>query len=250
MIKFFIKDYMVYKFKGVEVYYNYIDKGTRPLILLHGWARSSQDFQEFISFYENQSILTIDFPPFGKSSSNLKDWDIYTYVSLVIYLCDHLNIESADILGHSFGGRIAIILSCVKRSLVHSCILVDSAGIKPKRSLKFKLNKAIYKLNRKMGRQGKDRSSPDYKALSPAMKETFKSVVNTNLENYAKHITAPTLIIWGKKDDQTPMYMAKKLKRLIKNSHLEIIENGGHFSFIECGMEFFSIVYQFLRENL
>ena len=242
---------MVFKFKGVEVYYKLISKGeSRPIVLLHGWGRSGEDFNEFISFWDNRTILTIDFPPFGQSGDNLKDWNIYTYVSVVISLCDHLNIDSADFVGHSFGGRIAMILSCVKRSLVHSCILVDSAGMKPRRSLKYKLTLSIYKLKRKMGYHGKDRSSPDYKALSPAMKDTFKSIVNTHLENYAKHMHTPTLIVWGKNDDQTPLYMAKRLKKLIKNSRLEILENGGHFSFMECGLEFFSIVYEFLRENL
>lgn len=239
---------MVFKFKGVEVFYRLEGEGnSRPLVLLHGWGRSGDDFNEFISFYPSHTFLIVDFPPFARSGKNLKDWNIYTYVSMLISLCDHLNIDSADFLGHSFGGRIAIILSCVKRSLVHSCILVDSAGMKPRRSLKYKLCLSIYKTKRKLGLNVKDRSSPDYKALSPAMKDTFKSIVNTNLENYAKHMRTCTLIVWGKEDQETPLYMAKRLNKLIKNSRLEIID-GGHFAFMEYSLEFFSIVYQFLKE--
>jgi len=243
-----IKDYMVFRFKGVDVFYQIYNEGeSRPLVILHGWGRSGDDFDELISFFPKRTILVLDFPPFGRSGSNLKDWDIYTYVSLVISLCEHLKIESVDLLGHSFGGRIAMILSCVKRSLVHSCILVDAAGLKPKRSIKYKLNMMFYKLNKKLGRQGKDRSSPDYKALSPAMKETFKSIVNTHLDSYAKHLQAPSLIVWGKNDKETPIYMAKRLKKYIKNSRLEMIENGGHFCFLDCPLEFFSIIYEFLE---
>jgi len=243
-----IKDYMVFRFKGVDVFYQIYNEGeSRPLVILHGWGRSGDDFDELISFFPKRTILVLDFPPFGRSGSNLKDWDIYTYVSLVISLCEHLKIESVDLLGHSFGGRIAMILSCVKRSLVHSCILVDAAGLKPKRSIKYKLNMMFYKLNKKLGRQGKDRSSPDYKALSPAMKETFKSIVNTHLDSYAKHLQAPSLIVWGKNEKETPIYMAKRLKKYIKNSRLEMIENGGHFCFLDCPLEFFSIIYEFLE---
>ena len=240
---------MVFRFKGVDVFYRYFrqEGSERPLVLLHGWGRSGDDFDEIISFYQTRSTLTIDFPPFGQSGTNLKEWNIYTYVSMVISLCEHLKIDEGDFLGHSFGGRIAIILSCVKRSLVHSCILIDSAGLKPKRSIKYKLNLAFYKLNRKLGFRGKDRGSPDYKALPPAMKETFKSIVNTHLDNYTKHIHAPTLIIWGKNDKQTPFYMAKRLNKNIKNSRLEIVENGGHFPFLDCPLEVFSIIYEFLE---
>lgn len=239
---------MVYKFKGVEVYYEYINQGkSRPLVLMHGWARSGEDFKQQISFFEKRTILVIDFPPFNRSRADLRDWSIYTYVSLVISLCEHLNIENADFLGHSFGGRIAIILSCVKHSLVHSCILVDSAGLKPKRSIKYKLNLALYKLKKKLGLKTKDRCSPDYRVLSPAMKETFKSIVNTHLDNYAKHMKVCTLIIWGKKDGETPLYMAKRLNRLIKDSRLEVLENGGHFSFLDCPLEFYSLVDHFLN---
>ena len=247
---FFIKNCMVFSFKGAQIYYQIFGEGlSRPLVFMHGWARNGEDFSQQISFLQNRTVVVIDFPPFGKSEKNLQDWNIYTYVSLVISLCEHLKIESADFLGHSFGGRIAMILSCVKRSLVHKCILVDSAGLKRRRSIKYKLNLAIYKFNKKFRLPVKDRSSPDYKALSPAMKETFKSIVNTHLKNYAKHMKICTLIVWGKKDKETPFYMAKRLKRYIKNSRLKTIENAGHFPFLDCPLEFFSIISQFLNEN-
>ena len=250
LMAFFIKDYMVFSFKGVGVYYRVINEGaSRPLVVLHGWGRSGEDFDEFVSFYENRTIVLIDFPPFGKSGSNLKDWNIYTYVSMLISLCEHLKIDNADFLGHSFGGRIAIILSCVKCSLVHSCILVGSAGLKPKRSIKYRLNLAFFKLGKRLHMPVKGKASRDYKALSPEMKKTFKSIVNTHLNSYAKHMKVCTLIVWGREDKETPIYMAKRLNRYIKNSRLEIIENGGHFCFLDCPLEFFSIVYQFLKEE-
>lgn len=238
---------MIYIYNGVKVYYEFHNNSNKiPIILLHGWGRSGEDFKDFISLFPDRQFLTVDFPPFGKSQKEFEDWNIFTYVSMLMSLCEHLSIDKADFIGHSFGGRIAIILSAVKRSLVHSCMLVDSAGMKPKRTIKYRVKVLRYKLNKKLGKNVDNFGSSDYLALPDNLKGTFKSIVNTHLEDYAKKMSVKTLIVWGDKDDQTPMYMAKRLHRLIKNSKLEILEGAGHFSFLDCPLEFFSIVYQFL----
>lgn len=206
------------------------------------------DFDEFVSFYPNKSVLMVDFPPFGKSDKSILDWNIFTYAGMLMSLCEHLSIEKADFLGHSFGGRIAIIISAVKRSLVRSLVLVDSAGMKPRRKIRYYFRLFSFKIRRYLHLKTSGYGSKDYMALSPEMQQTFKSIVGTYLEVYAKKIFVPTLIVWGKKDKETPLYMAKRLNRLIKDSRLEIIDNGGHFSFLDCPLEFFSIVYQFLEE--
>ena len=58
--------------------------------------------------------------------------------------------------------------------------------------------------------------SKDYLALSSKMKKTFVNIVSTYLEKYAIHICVPTILFWGKKDKETPFYMAKRLNKLIK----------------------------------
>lgn len=87
--------------------------------------------------------------------------------------------------------------------------------------------------------------SSDYLALPENMRKTFVSIINTYLEDYAKIMSVKTLIIWGEKDDDTPLYMAKRLNRLIKNSRLEIIQQAGHFSFIDRPLEFYKLVNVF-----
>lgn len=240
---------MVYKFSGASVHFNYIKRGDDvPIVFLHGWGRSGDDFEQFSSFFSDRSILLVDFPPFGQSQNDVTGWNIFTYAGMIMSLCEHLNISSADFIGHSFGGRIAIIISAVKCTLVHSCILVDSAGMKPKRSIKYRYNQLLYKLKRKINPFYRQRGSIDYEALSPAMKETFKNIVNTYLEEYAKKISSRTLIVWGLKDNETPIYMAKRLNKLIKNSNLIVLNEGGHFSFLDCKFEFFNAVNEFYKE--
>jgi pimeloyl-ACP methyl ester carboxylesterase len=82
---------------------------------------------------------------------------------------------------------------------------------------------------------GKDLSrygSADYKSLSPVMKKTFVSVVNDHLDNLLREIAVPTLILWGKRDRETPPYMAKRIRRRVKNSRLVMLE-GGHYVYID-----------------
>ena len=239
---------MVYKYNSVEIYYQTFNKNkSRPIFLLHGWGSNSEIFNNLIDNFPNKTFITIDFPPFGKSDKDIKGWNIFTYVGMFMSLCDHLKIESCDILGHSFGGRIAIITSAVKRSLVHSCILVDSAGIKPKRKLNYYIKLCQYKRAKKRGKDTSCYGSSDYKNLSPEMKETFKSVVNTYLDDYAKKMHVKTLIVWGRDDRETPMYMCKRLKNYIKGSQVKIIDKAGHFSFLDHPLLFYKILSGFLE---
>lgn len=237
---------MVYVYNGKKVFYKFVNgQSQMPILLLHGWGCDSGVFDGIIKLFPNKSFLLVDFPPFGNSDKTIDDWNIFTYVGMLMSLCDYLCIDKCDVLGHSFGGRVAIILSAVKRSLVHSCILVDSAGMKPRRSLKLRYQILKYKIGKKLGKNVENMGSSDYLALPENMRKTFVSIINTYLEDYAKIMSVKTLIIWGEKDDDTPLYMAKRLNRFIKNSRLEIIQQAGHFSFIDRPLEFYKLVNVF-----
>ena len=90
--------------------------------------------------------------------------------------------------------------------------------------------------------------SDDYKQLNDIMKQTFVKVVNEDLSDDARKISIPTLLVWGKKDKDTPLYMGKTFNKLIKNSKL-IILNGGHYCHIENLQEYSKICMQFWEEQ-
>lgn len=238
---------MNYNYNGWSIHYKLLGEASRgrPILALHGWGRSIKDFDALSESFPERSFLIVDFPPFGESDKDIEGWNIFTYVSMVISLCEHLEIKSVDLIGHSFGGRIAIILSAIKPTFVHSCILADSAGMKPKRSIKYRLIVLRYKICKKLGKSTVGQGSKDYLALSPEMRKTFVNIVETHLEEYAKKISCPTLIVWGKNDKETPIYMANRLHKLIKQSSLRVIEDGDHFSFLNFPLSFFAIVKQF-----
>lgn len=236
---------MKFVYNGLPVhYYLHGRKNEKPTLLLHGWGSSSEVFNGLVESFPEKFFVAVDFPPFGKSSTEPCLWTIFSYASMVMSLCEHLGIHEVDILGHSFGGRIAILLSSIGCLNVHSCILVDSAGMKSKFSLKSHIKVLKYKTLKFFRKNVEGYGSVDYQALSPCMKGVFVNIVNTFLEPYLPKISAQTLIVWGKDDQETPLYMAKRLKRKIKNSRLTIL-NGGHFVFLDCPLSFYKVVREF-----
>ena len=242
---------MIYNFQGVKIFYR--DTGKKNVekanVFLHGWGTSSTNFSFCEKFLKDQRNIFIDFPPFGKSQKKIRNWTIFTYANMVICLCEKLNIKEINLIGHSFGGRVAIIVSVVNKEKINKLVLVDSAGMKPKRNVKYYYKIYKYKIRKKLGLSTKNLGSSDYLMLNDDMKKIFVSVVNEYLEDYLKEIKANTLIIFGEKDKETPLYMAKRLFKGINNSQLYIMKNAGHFCFLERKIEFCSVLNKFLTEE-
>lgn len=237
------------EFKQTKVYYKICGKKRRGTnIFLHGWGQSGASFYDFAENFDDHRNIFVDFPPFGKSG-NPKDFTIFTYCELVIALCEHLKIDKCNLIAHSFGGRVAILVSSLRADLVEKLILIDSAGMKPRRPLSYYVNVCCYKILKAMGAPSKKAGSQDYKKLDTNMKKTFVNIVNTHLEEYCPFIQASTLIIFGKDDKETPVYMAKRLKKLIKNSKLCVLSHAGHFAYIDRKMAVFSLIDRFLKEE-
>ena len=93
------------------------------------------------------------------------------------------------------------------------------------------------------------RASDDYKASSPVLRKTMSNVLRENQEENAKKIDVPTLLLWGDNDTATPMYQARKLNKLIKDSKLEVIENGDHYSYLRDPKKTREVILNFLSEE-
>lgn len=229
---------MQQKINGVLINYEYVKRSEQTILFLHGWGGSLNSFKGAFNYFlnnSNYSLLNLDLPSFGKSEEPPQNFTIYSYYDLVLNLVKNLNINNLHIVAHSFGGRIAIILSVKNASMVKSLTLVASAGIKPKKSLKtwFKIIKyKIYKKCCKNKQKLSTMGSTDYKKLSQTMKKVFVNIVNEDLSYLLKHIKCPCLIYWARDDNQTPYYMAKKLKNKINNSGIVLLKNGGHFAYL------------------
>ena len=193
----------------------------------------------------NYKNILIDFPPFGKSDEPKTQFDIFDYSNIASLILKKEGVKEFSIVSHSFGTRVAICLC--NRYNVNKLIITGGAGLKPKNKIKKIIRKIKYKII-KIFNKNAQVGSKDYKNLSFVMKKTFSSIVNYDLSNLAKNINAKTLIIYGNKDKETPIYMAKKFNKIIKNSKLIIYKNCGHFAYLQNFEQFLIDTKKFIKD--
>ena len=151
------------------------------------------------------------------------------------------------IIGHSFGGKVALNY-CLKYNDLSKLVIVASPILRPKRTLKYYYKIYKYKLKKRLKLCLKNQGSEDYKDCKNNMKNFFVKVVNTHYDKEVVNVEIPTLLIWGADDDKVPLNKAKKINKKIVNSDL-YIEKGGHFAYLE-NIEFTRLIIQkFLRRS-
>ncbi|MBE7091439.1 MAG: alpha/beta hydrolase [Clostridiales bacterium] len=226
-----------------------MEKGEgEPLVFLHGFGLSKEFFQHQTEFFSKKyKVIAIDFPGAGKSAPLKSAYGVKEYAQGIEALLKQMGITKTAILGHSFGGRIAVYLAA-NTDMVCALILANAAGIKPRFSLRKIIKKCKYMRRKKsMGETERMQSgSPDFRTLSPLGKQSFSKVVGEDLTPMLFKISCPTLIVTGKKDRETPPYTAKVFKKRIKNAKLIVLKKADHFAFFKHHREFNCAVSDFL----
>lgn len=225
------------KIKIDNINVNYIQYGEgKDVLLLHGWGQNIQMMKPIgDNLCRNHRITIIDFPGFGESDEPLVPWTIRDYAVLVEKLVKELEIKKPVVMGHSFGGRVAIYFSA--DNPIEKLVLFGSPCIREETALplsvrilkKLKTLPGLDKLGEKMK---KYIGSRDYKAASPIMRQTLVNVVNEDLASYARRIEEPTLLIWGENDTEAPVEGAKELEKIMIDAGL-IILPGTHYAYLE-----------------
>ena len=209
---------------------------------------SSESFKRQTNFFKRYyRVIAPDFTGFGKSKKMEYPYRLDDYVSEIESLIDLLKVETVDVIAHSFGARVALKLA-LKDKRVNKLVLTGSAGLKPKRSLKYYLKVGVYKVYKKLFKNGSFQGfgSNDYKLLTGIEKQSFVYVVNEHLDNLVNGVTNKTLIISGSKDTETPPKSQKKLLNKLQNGKLEFIKGAGHFAFVSNAVEFNLLAREFL----
>ncbi|MBR1747172.1 MAG: alpha/beta hydrolase [Clostridia bacterium] len=221
----------------------------KDIIFLHGWGGSTVSFLGVANQISDQYRVTlVDFYGFGKTPHPDYPLFVEDYAKSVVEIINKFKMSGVIIVGHSFGGRVAIRLASKWGYLLDKLVLIDSAGIKPRRGIKYYYRVYRHKLLKKL-HITHQAGSEDYNALSPIARESFKNIVNEDLTSELKKITMPTLLIWGNKDKDTPIYMARRMLKQITGSALIVFENAGHYSYLDGFRVFVSILKSFSADG-
>ncbi len=217
------------KYNNSEVFYCVHGEGDIPIVMLNGWGCDYTIYEALLNTFPY--VIFIDFPPFGKSENLKEIWTMYDYKNLILQILKKLKIDKANFVCHSFGARVGILIAS-ETKIAKSLTIISGAGLK-NQSFKCKYKIFKYKLKKSLHFRCMNCGSDDYKKLDEVGKATFKNIVNLDLKNELPKINCPTLLIYGEKDTQTPVKIAKIFHKKIKNSKLYIIKSCGHFCFLE-----------------
>lgn len=238
---------------GLLTRYEIVGSKDKTLLILPGWMRSIDEWFPVAKQLANEyKVLLLDFPGFGKTQQPESTFTVYDYTNFVEHFLNKLEIKHVSLLGHSFGGRIGIILAS-KTQIVTELILVDAAGIE-KRSFAAKLKIRFFKLaklflpKRLINKLRNSLGSQDYKTAG-AMREIFIKVINEDLTYLLPKISVQTLLIWGNKDNEVPEWKTRLLKKLIPHARLRVVWGAYHSPHLEKPKEFIEILSDYIERK-
>jgi len=217
--------------------YSFINrKKQSTIVILHGWGRT---YKEWVPIGERLSqdynILFLDLPGFGGSSiPENEHFGMNQYQATVEKFIKKMKLKNLTLIGHSFGGKISIMIAS-KLDRVEHLILINSSGVDEKNmvtNLKIWLARKLKPLTFFLSENSRETllktlASSDYPGTEQ-FRKIFKSIINRDVVKEAKIIKCKTLIVWGEKDKEVSISSTKKIKTLISGSILRIVWGAGH----------------------
>jgi len=234
--------------KGVETAQVVAGEGL-PLLMLHGWGANISLLWPLAErlLPLGYKVYILDLPGFGQSALPPSAWSVFDYANFLLTYMDCHQLDKVYLFGHSFGGRLSLILGAQHPERFVKIVLADSAGVRSKAPLHIQIRTNFYRLIRnglyRIGHRnladslrdwyGRRYGSADYKNSSGVMRETFVKVVNDDLLPYAARVKPPTFMFWGENDQDTPLWQGRLLEKTIPDAGLHVFRGAGHYSYLE-----------------
>ena len=265
---------------GGQVYIQTAGRPDNPaVVIVHGLGHEASDsWRQTIRLLKKDFyVFAFDLPGFGHSTRGNKLYSPDNYVRLINHLTRKYVKKPFHLLGHSMGGAISLRYAAAYPQNVETLTLVDPAGILHRlaytkylaplgvdsilqRYNPFEESRVadlagllLEKLERKMPMDLQvilDFPLLREKVLQGNSKAIAGlALVLTDFSRTPERVTAPTLIIWGEKDQIAPLRIGRVLNALIQKSTLRTIPESGHVPYIERPEEFHRLLLQQLQPS-
>lgn len=215
-----------------------------PIVILHGWGLSSARFNPLVGQLRllGYTVFAPDLPGFGESAMPINPWGLKDYVEFVDRYLHKNSITLPILIGHSFGGRVALKYQVLYPKKTKALILTGTPGFTPvaKRKIVFftmlaKVGKVfVALLPFPEFKQSLRRwyyyvaGARDYYRASGVMRDIFKMVVGEELVTSMLAIDCPCLLLWGQQDIIVPTAVASKMVQIIDGAKLVVIPEADH----------------------
>lgn len=213
----------------------------KNILILHGWGLQGSKYNDLKDLFpaDKYTVYAIDLPGFGKEVLNNENMHLSDYVEFVYTFLTTKHIKSVILVGHSFGGRVGLKFAYTYPDMVEKMILTGTPIIRH-----FSFRQRIGSIIAAVGKKGISFFPQEaenifrkflyrligeydyYKAGN--LKKVLTNIVNEDLQEYAKSISCPVLLVWGEKDTFTPATDVKEILQLIPNGRGIVVSGTTH----------------------
>jgi pimeloyl-ACP methyl ester carboxylesterase len=233
------------------------DRGSGPpVVALHGWGGRIESMAPALNCLGSGfRAIAVDLPGFGQSPAPVGVWGTGDYAAYVGDLLDALGIPSAYFVAHSFGASTSLYLAATRPQVVEKLVAVGASGLRSAPSLRVRTRRFASRAARVIGHLGppgrtvkeaayRRLGSRDYQEAGP-LRPILVKVVNEDLSSLLPLIKAPTLLVWGDRDEAVPLAHAYKMESLITDAGVVVLEGAGHFAYLDESERFCRVIRHF-----
>ncbi|WP_313406456.1 alpha/beta hydrolase [Aeromicrobium sp.] len=253
---------------GLTIAYHRVGEGP-ALLFVHGAAEDGRVWApQFAGLSDEFTVIAWDEPGAGQSSDLPGHVDLADFADGLAAVIGALDLGPVHLAGLSWGGTVMLELYRRHPSLVATLIFIDSyAGWRG--SLPVEEVDARVAGTRRMLADGEpfDPTLPGLFAHGPPARfvsllaEIASSVrpstlgielgimAEADLSNVLPRITVPTLLVWGREDARSPLFVARQFHEAIADSSLVVIDDAGHMSHLERPEQVNAAIREFCRAH-
>jgi len=218
--------------------------GPATVLALHGWRRTHADFAPVLRAASTLpggplSAIGLDLAGFGATPAPPVPWGSEEYAHHLLPLFEEPGVlaDRVVLVGHSFGGRVALHLAPlvphrIERLVLTGVPLLDREGRRSRPARSFRLARRLHRLglvgDDRMEAQRQKHGSPDYRAAQGVMRGVFVKVLAEQYVDQMAAIGSPVDLVWGDGDTEAPWEMAVRARPLFPAARLITLAGVGH----------------------